>query len=134
MAVKTKGIVKISRRKAVELLYDMYGTNQIFRCRTIRRHAKEMPDGTVSTERDFVCRLDVDCFKKGGPPAYDPTEKDLLWICDLLVARRIRHYEKNGIEIPKHLARELRSPYRSINLLGILSLTIGGVEYQVTTL
>lgn len=116
---------EISLRKAIALLREIQasGCGKWFRVKFIKR--------TTGEDRVMLCRFDVKCFEKGGLPAYDPDEKALLWVCDMQIARRIRHFEKNNIPIPPHLKRELSTPYRSINLHCILELRIDGVDYKI---
>lgn len=54
-------------------------------------------------DRKMTCRLGVKKHLKGGTPAYDPSEYDLLWVFDI---------EKNA--------------YRSVNLATIKQLHVDG--------
>lgn len=132
MKATTTEVVTVSLAKALELIQEQYDSHRMFQVTFTRRKPKKMPDGTTSTIRNMVCQLDVECFKRGGPPAYNPEDKGLFWVCDMQVAKQIRSYEKSGKPIPPHLKRDLSSPYRSVGKPELISLKIKGVSYVVS--
>ncbi len=78
--------------------------------------------------RDMVCRLDVKKYLRGGAPAYDFAEKNLVCVCDVQIARQIADALASGNVA---LAGRWRSPYRSINLDAILEIACNGHRYTV---
>ncbi len=65
--------------------------------------------GRVGQTRSMNGSFNVKAYLSGGPPAYDPTEKQLFWVADMAL-----------INANRHLPREERpNPYRSIPWEGI---------------
>lgn len=79
--------------------------------------------------RDMVCKVDVKKYLRGGEPAYDFLEKNLVCVCDMTIAKTIQEHTKAGTLAS--LDAKLRNPYRSINLSAILEIRAGGVHYKV---
>lgn len=89
----------ISRVKLQELLKNI-DDSSIFSVKFLKRS-----DGT---ERTMVCRKGVKSHLKGGESAYNPAQKDLLFVFDML-----------------------KGEYRSINLLTVFEAKISGAVYKV---
>lgn len=95
-------IKEISLEKQVELLenHSKTGGGRIFHVDFIKR--------TTGEFRSMFCRFDVKFDLKGGPDAYNPKEKNLLWVFDIQAMKR-----------------------KSINLDMVVGSKIDGQEYKV---
>lgn len=76
--------------------------------------------------RTFQAHLNVHKYLKGGSAPYDFKAKNLLPIADLELTARLKH----GIVLDKK-GREIKTPYRAVNLNGLIGFTINGVKYEV---
>jgi len=81
---------------AKEVLHILHRSNQFFYVRFTKRG-----DGTL---REMRCRRGVKTYLKGGKPAYDPNEKNLVWVWEPAAV---------GVNGPKDTG------YRSISCEGI---------------
>lgn len=90
----------ISRFKAYELMKETSAKGSFFSVTFVKR--------TDNTLRKMNCRLGVRKFLKGGKLPYDPLEKGLLPVYDVV---------KKG--------------YRTINLETVTELSVGGKSYVV---
>jgi len=90
--------LKLKRSEVLRLLLMAGGT--IFGVVFIKRSTGEL--------REMNCRMNVKKYLKGGPPAYNPSEHNLLWVFDV---------QKMG--------------YRSIALEGVQNIRLRGQEYEI---
>jgi hypothetical protein len=95
--VVTTDFCTIERDAIVELVNNFH-EGHIFTCVFYKRSTGE--------ERVMNCRKGVTKHLAGGPPAYDPAAKKLIWVFDVQ-----------------------KRAYRSIAIEGILSLKMDGVTY-----
>lgn len=95
--VKTAAPSVVERRHIAVMVNHLH-EGHIFTVRFVKRSTGEV--------RVMNCRKGVRKYLKGGPMAYNPDDKGLLWVFD------VQH-----------------SAYRSIAIEGILSLTMDGVTY-----
>lgn len=96
---------QISVARAVELIAGMRGTGRLFRVSFRKRSNGEV--------RHMTCRFGVTSHQKGGKQRYDAEAKRLLTV-----------FECGG--------KAGKNGYRNINLDGLLSIKIKGVEYTIT--
>lgn len=87
---------KITAEQAAKLIRSQ--GDKLFAVKFVKR--------TTGEERHMVCRLGVKKHLKGGPAAYDPTEKNLLFVFD---------FQKND--------------YRSIPLDNLLAVKVAGDDW-----
>jgi hypothetical protein len=80
---------------------------------------------TTGEVRDMECRVDVKKFLKGGPPAYNPNDYNLVWVADVALIREIAQAKRNGTYAGE-------TPYRSINLDTVLEIRIDGEHYKIS--
>lgn len=101
---------QITRQKAVELIENSGGT--VFACTFLKRETKEERVGRFRLGRTVKKGL------AGGPPAYDPKAKNLIWVYRMAgdVSESATDDDKNR---------------RSIPIEGIQRVTIGGETYIV---
>lgn len=88
---------------------DLVGVNNFFGV-TFTKKNGEM--------RDMQARFGVKSNLKGGAPAYNPDEKGLMWVTDMIAAQKKPYGEKD-------VGR------RSINLAGITELRAKGKTWKV---
>jgi hypothetical protein len=98
-------MINISRRQACRLLYEHKESG------SSSMFAVTFIKRTTGEERTMLARFGVKSFLKGGTLAFDPEDYNLMTVFDM---------DKQA--------------YRSINMEGLLSLSMGGQRYKVTSL
>ena len=88
----------INVRQAIDLIMNSKG--QYFTVEFIKRTTGEL--------RNMQCKLNINSYRKGGQPAYNASEKNLIHVADVKTRA-----------------------FRSINLDGLQKLKINGEEYEV---
>ncbi len=84
-----------------------------------RDNPKNRKLGRVGQTRTLNGSFNVEKYKVGGPPAYNPTEKQLFWIADI---QEIKSYNR----LPEALKTKPCNPYRSIPWEGIEEVHLDG--------
>lgn len=80
--------------------------------------------------RSMNCRFHVEKYKTGGELGYDMRSKNLMSVCDMVVANTINSLKAKGID-PASVDKSFRSPYRSINLDGLREIHINNEVLEV---
>lgn len=104
--------MKISIKTAQSLIYDL-----------AQGHYSSFFTVTFITkdnrERKMNCRLLVKKYLKGGSPAYNAADYNLLHVCDIQIVNKNIRLHTN------------ETPYRSINLSTVKSIALAHQYYEI---
>jgi len=113
--------MKLSAKTAISKIKNLQN-GQFFKVVFIKR--------TDGTERQMICRKGVQKYLKGGQRAYDPDEKNLIFVWDSEKFQQL--CVTAGPKLTEELKLELGGKcFRSINLESLVALTIGGETYEI---